>query len=95
MCGILDSFHKSEPPYFGRRFSATLNALHHRGPDDCGEWLHREPWGTLRLGHTRLSILDLSPTGHQSMHSRCGRWTITYNGEIYNYKELTMELKQQ
>jgi asparagine synthase (glutamine-hydrolysing) len=64
------------------------HAQHHRGPDDGGEYAD----GPLALGHRRLSILDLSPAGHQPMASADGRLVLTYNGEIYNYAELREEL---
>ena len=48
----------------------------------------------LVLGHTRLSIIDLTSAGHQPMKSQSGRFTVTYNGEIYNYKELRLELSK-
>lgn len=68
--------------------SAMNTALRHRGPDDHG--IFTTPAAT--LGHTRLSILDLSPDGHQPMSSPCGRFTLVYNGEIYNYRELRLVL---
>ena len=61
------------------------NALRHRGPDDTGIWL--SPDKEVVLGHTRLSILDLSPNGHQPMTGSAGN-IIVYNGEIYNFAEL-------
>ncbi len=66
----------------------TLRLLHHRGPDSCGaEHLIIKGY-SVSLGHTRLSILDLSPAGHQPMQSRDGRWWVTFNGEIYNHVSL-------
>ncbi len=68
---------------------AMTNTLYHRGPDDEGYY---EDSG-IGLGHRRLSIIDLSPAGHQPMcNEDCTVW-ITYNGEICNYKDLTLELK--
>ncbi len=65
--------------------------LLHRGPDDTGVWLDEH----VGLAHTRLAIIDLSPGGHQPMTSACGRWTIAYNGEIYNYRELRRGLESR
>ena len=65
--------------------------LAHRGPDDSGAWTDVKA-GTA-LGHRRLSILDLSPTGRQPMVSEGGRFVITYNGEVYNFQELRRELE--
>ena len=64
-------------------------ALAHRGPDGVGV-LALDP--ETALGHARLAILDLSPAGAQPMTSRDGRWTIVFNGEIFNYRELRQEL---
>jgi asparagine synthase (glutamine-hydrolysing) len=65
---------------------AMCQRLAHRGPDDSGTWI--EDGGFLALGHRRLSIVDLSAQGHQPMVSHCGRYVVSYNGEIYNHLEL-------
>jgi asparagine synthase (glutamine-hydrolysing) len=64
-------------------------SLAHRGPDDRGTWQDAD----IALGHTRLSILDLSPAGHQPMFDTTGRYVMVYNGEVYNYRELRSELE--
>jgi asparagine synthase (glutamine-hydrolysing) len=66
------------------------DAIPHRGPDDDGLWV--EPKVGLALGHRRLSIIDLSPEGHQPMTSDGGRYVIAFNGEVYNFRELRKEL---
>jgi asparagine synthase (glutamine-hydrolysing) len=73
------------------RALAMAAALSHRGPDDSGAWVD-EVCG-VALGHRRLSIIDLSPLGHQPMTSESGRFVVSYNGEIYNYRELRAELE--
>jgi asparagine synthase (glutamine-hydrolysing) len=67
------------------------DCLSHRGPDDAGIWID-ERLG-LGLGHRRLSILDLSPSGHQPMSSHSGRFVLSFNGEIYNYLDIRRELE--
>ncbi len=64
-----------------------------RGPDDSGVWV--DPESKIAMGHRRLSIIDLSQTGHQPMESPSGRYIVVYNGEIYNYKILESALKKQ
>jgi len=67
-----------------------LRALRHRGPDDSGMWT--APGGHAALAHARLSIIDLSPAGHQPMSTPDSRLTIVFNGEIYNHRELSAPL---
>lgn len=68
------------------------DAIAHRGPDGEGQWLNRD--GQVALGHRRLSIIDLSTDGAQPMHFLQGRYTIVFNGEIYNYVELKARLER-
>lgn len=86
ICGIAD--------FSGQKVDKDLlwgmvETLRHRGPDDSGI----EVSGPIGLGHTRLSIIDLSPAGHQPMVSCCGRYILVYNGEVYNFPELKRRLK--
>ena len=75
----------------GAHAAAMARALAHRGPDDEGVWTDAE--AGVALAHRRLSILDLSPLGRQPMESGCGRWVISYNGEVYNHADLRRELE--
>ena len=70
---------------------AMGHALHHRGPDDGGSWVDAE--AGIALAHRRLSILDLSPLGHQPMASADGRYVMAYNGEVYNFAALREQLE--
>src|SRR5689334_5949468 len=72
---------------------AMSGSLAHRGPDDEGVWI--DPDAGIALGHRRLSIVDLSPAGHEPMHSADGRFVLTFNGEIYNFEELREALEEQ
>src|SRR5688572_3099016 len=72
------------------QLDAMLDAMRPRGPDDRGRWEGSAP--PVLLGHLRLSIIDLSPSGHQPMHSADGALTIVFNSELYNYLELRAEL---
>jgi asparagine synthase (glutamine-hydrolysing) len=73
-------------------FEAKLERLRHRGPDGAGIW--EDPGRDVRLGHRRLAIIDLSPTGAQPMEDCTGRWVIVFNGEIYNFQDLRPELER-
>ncbi len=92
MCGICGFIGRQEIDLEGlKRMNDTL---YHRGPDDYGEELISLRGGvSLGLAQRRLSILDLSPLGHQPMYSQDGRISLVYNGEIYNFLELKEELK--
>jgi len=102
MCGILGHFSDNfiqDIQEQNNRLNLAINSLYHRGPDDNGletfKIRSEEDKFTklLSLGHTRLSIIELSEKGHQPMSSSDGRYVIVYNGEIYNYKELRNELQ--
>lgn len=83
MCGIAAYIGPSQEN--GKSFAARANKLlQHRGPDDYGIFSTQG----VTLVHRRLSIIDLSPLGHQPMVSSCGRYTIVFNGEVYNHREL-------
>lgn len=89
MCGIVGILYKSGSRQAGQKEILPLLAcIRHRGPDDEGIYVD----GNVALGHTRLSILDLSDAGHQPMHSEDGRLSLVYNGEVYNFEELRGEL---
>ncbi|MEP6635671.1 MAG: asparagine synthase (glutamine-hydrolyzing) [Acidobacteriota bacterium] len=93
MCGIAGIVNPDPEKYM----SAMLQALEHRGRDDEGAWTSRPLTSGQRvcLGHRRLAIIDISPAGHQPMLSADGRYAITFNGEIYNYRERREELKSK
>lgn len=73
--------------------SAMVQSLSHRGPDSSGVWVNATDG--IALGHSRLSILDISQAGHQPMISQSGQYVMTYNGEIYNYKSLSKRLRNE
>lgn len=94
MCGIAGfvEFKPSSGPDQLRVIAGRMaNSLSHRGPDDQGVWI--DPKAGVALGHTRLAIIDLSPAGAQPMVSSCGRFVLSYNGEVYNAPELRAELE--
>ena len=92
MCGIAGIvIREPDKEFLAKKMRQMQIILRHRGPDDAGAYL--SPDGCAGLAHTRLSILDLSPAGHQPMASPDGRFHITFNGEIYNFRELRTELE--
>jgi asparagine synthase (glutamine-hydrolysing) len=94
MCGIagfIDSSSRTGRVELEELARSMCGRLSHRGPDDEGVWA--DPASGVVLGHRRLSILDLSPGGHQPMWSACGRYCIVFNGEIYNFRALRRELE--
>jgi asparagine synthase (glutamine-hydrolysing) len=92
MCGIAGYWSRPGAPDRVPHLEAALRRLTQRGPDDRGAEHWRAGWGEVGLGHTRLSIIDLTAGGHQPMHSGDGRYSLVFNGEIYNYRELREEL---
>jgi asparagine synthase (glutamine-hydrolysing) len=93
MCGITGFLTSSAENEFEMKVVVARMAdqLVHRGPDDSGVWVDRQ--AGVAFGHRRLSILDLSPDGHQPMHSESGRYVIVFNGEVYNFDELRPTLE--
>lgn len=92
MCGIAGIFAFDRTAQIDPQLLRRMTDLiAHRGPDDSGEWIS----GNVGLGHRRLSIIDLSPAGHQPMGSADGALWISYNGECYNYAELAAGLRQR
>ena len=92
MCGIAGIVGRDT----GARVAEMLRAVEHRGRDDEGLWTSEpadERGRRACLGHRRLSIIDTTPAGHQPMHTSDGRYAITYNGELYNYRELRAQLR--
>ncbi|MSR65478.1 MAG: asparagine synthase (glutamine-hydrolyzing) [Verrucomicrobiae bacterium] len=91
MCGILGWIKQGRGDE--RIFQRAIDLIRHRGPDDGGIECFRDTKWETRLGHRRLSILDLSPLGHQPMSDDSGRYWIVFNGEIYNFKEVRKDLE--
>lgn len=93
MCGITGFFNltaSQTQTELEQTLHRMTDAIHHRGPDDSGTWVDTNTG--IALGFRRLAILDLSPNGHQPMHSASGRYVIVFNGEIYNFATLRDEL---
>jgi asparagine synthase (glutamine-hydrolysing) len=88
MCGIAGVLHRNGSPAASALLKTMTDAIAHRGPDGEGQFVD----GPAGLGHRRLAIIDLSPLGRQPMTTPDGRYTIVFNGEIYNFQELRAEL---
>jgi asparagine synthase (glutamine-hydrolysing) len=91
MCGINGVIEKKGQIVDEIRFNKMRDSLIHRGPDSFNSWIS----SNIGLGHRRLSILDVSENGKQPFTSADGRYTIVFNGEIYNYSEFKSELTQK
>jgi asparagine synthase (glutamine-hydrolysing) len=94
MCGIAGLWLRRPGPLDDaeRMLESALTDMEHRGPDHGACW--RDDGARVLLGHRRLAIIDLSPSGHQPMTSGDGAASVVFNGEIYNYRELRRELQQ-
>jgi asparagine synthase (glutamine-hydrolysing) len=89
MCGIAGLIHLNGEPVSPVILKKMTDAIAHRGPDGEGQWIE----GNVGIGHRRLAIIDLSPAGHQPMITGDHRYVLSYNGEIYNYREIRTELE--
>jgi len=89
MCGIAGIFHTDGRPVPVSVLKGMTDAIAHRGPDGEGFWAQ----SFVGFGHRRLAILDLSPMGHQPMQTEDGSHVLTFNGEIYNFQNLRLELE--
>ncbi len=89
MCGIAGLINFGSKPISPVILKNMTSAIAHRGPDGQGQWMEEN----VGIGHRRLSIIDPSPAGHQPMLSSNHRYVLSYNGEIYNYRELRAELE--
>ena len=91
MCGIAGLINLNGESVSPVILKKMTDAIAHRGPDGEGHWIE----GNVGIGHRRLSIIDLTPAGHQPMISADHRYVLSYNGEIYNYRELRTELEAE
>ena len=93
MCGIGGWIGEGAGRVDEPHLCAMMAAMRHRGPDDAGTWIDAD--GNVALGHNRLSIIDLSPGGHQPMMNPNNGDVLTFNGEIYNFRELRRRLEAE
>jgi asparagine synthase (glutamine-hydrolysing) len=92
MCGIVGfTQYQSAPSQAEQLIEKMVHTIHHRGPDAQGTFVK----GAIALGHARLSIIDLSELGAQPMHSPCGRYSLVFNGEIYNFQQIRQALASE
>src|SRR5262245_22518734 len=92
MCGILGIVNlENARPIEAELLASMATTMQHRGPDDMGVWV--APDAQVGFAHRRLSIIDLSPAGHQPMATPDQKVWITFNGEIYNYLDLRKDLE--
>ena len=89
MCGIAGLIHLDGAPVSPAVLDRMTQSIAHRGPDGEGQWIE----DGVGIGHRRLAIIDLSPAGQQPMVSPDHRFVLSYNGEIYNFRELKTELE--
>jgi asparagine synthase (glutamine-hydrolysing) len=91
MCGVAGFINLNQEPASPVLLKKMTDSISHRGPDGEGQWID----GAVAIGHRRLSIIDLSPAGHQPMQTVDGRFILSYNGEVYNFKQIRIQLEAQ
>lgn len=91
MCGVAGFINFNQEPASPVLLKKMTDSIAHRGPDGEGQWID----GAVAMGHRRLSIIDLSPAGCQPMQTVDGRYILSYNGEVYNFKQIRAQLEAQ
>ena len=91
MCGITGLININNEPVSPIVLKKMTDSILHRGPDGEGHWVE----GNVGIGHRRLAIIDISPAGHQPMINATNRYLLSYNGEVYNFRELRTELESK
>jgi asparagine synthase (glutamine-hydrolysing) len=94
MCGICGVVSRERDIVSTATLERMARVIRHRGPDDEGTWTHTSGGVSVGLAHRRLSIIDLTSAGHQPMRNEDGSVWLTYNGEIYNHRDVRVELEQ-
>ena len=93
MCGICGFYSRNE--YSEDILGSMTDSIHYRGPDDRGALIYKSRSDRhVGMGHRRLSIMDLTEAGHQPMVSDDGRYSLVFNGEIYNFTDLRDQMEQ-